>query len=100
MPGAEYVCEGVTPVGGTAVSEGPGDSEVIEPPSGSVEVEASKETGCSACGEGVVMVKAAIGATLPTDDLVGGLVGEAAVGVGDVEGDGVGAGCRIRDARG
>ena len=35
-------------------------------------------------------------ATLATDDLVGGLVGEAAVGVGDVEGDGVGAGSAVR----
>ena len=26
---------------------------------------------------------------------MGGLVGEAAVGVGDVEGDGVGAGCGV-----
>ena len=40
---------------------------MMEPPSGSVEVEASKETGCPASGAGVVMVKAAIGATLPTE---------------------------------
>ena len=40
----------------------------------------------------MVMVKAAIGGTLATMTGLGGLVGEAAVGVGDVEGDGVGAG--------
>ena len=37
---------------------------MIDPPSGSVEVEASKETGCPASGAGVVMVKAAMGGTL------------------------------------
>ena len=41
---------------------------MIDPPSGSVEVEASKETGCPVPGGfAVVMEKEAMGGTLPTE---------------------------------